>query len=351
MSVHNPSKILVITGCPGIGDMVIRLPVLEAIKQKYPKAYLAVMIRNRPELYEIIQHLPFIDEIITHDRPYKKTHLFKTLKCAFDIRRKKFDTVIVWGRARLREPFLAYFSGAKIRIGYDTKKGLGEKLYTYIAHSLPLQHESLNIFKTLTPLNIPKPSEIKFNFPIENKATESIKKLLKEKNIDPDQDTIVTLHTCAHFWGRRWQIEKWGELIDDINHKSKAKIILTGSEEDQKYINDIISLSKTPCLSLAGQINISELAALFKLAKHHIGIDSGPTHLAAAVGTSCTVLYGPSRPERWHPLNNNYVSLSQHLPCSPCNEKCIYKTNICLEKIEVSEVPAALLNNLAYSLP
>ena len=325
-------------GCPGIGDIIVRLPALEAIKRKYPKTHLAVMVRNRPELFELVQNLPFIDEIILHDRHYKKINLFMTLKFTLDIRKKKFDTIIVWGRARYREPFLAYFSGAKVRIGYDTKKGIGRKLYTYIAHSEPLTHESLNIFKTLAPLNISSPGQVKFNFPIQPQALENIKALLKKNNLDPDKDKITTLHTAAHFWGRRWQKEKWACLIDEINHKSKVKIILTGSEKDQEYISDIISLTKTPCLNLAGQINLSQLAALFKLAQQHMGIDSGPTHLAAAVGTPCTVLYGPSRPERWHPLNNNYVALSQRLPCSPCNEKCIYETNICLEKIAVQEV-------------
>ena len=333
-----PKRILVITGCPGIGDIIVRLPALEAIKKKYPHVYLAVIVRNKPELCELASPLSFIDEIIIHERPYKKMNLFETLKFALSLRRKKFDTVISWGRARLREPFLAYFSGAHVRIGYDTKKGLGEKLYTHIAYSEPLKHESLNLFKTLLPLNIAPPAEIKFLFPVENKAMEDIKTLLKEKNINPDQDKIVTLHTCAHFWGRRWQKEKWTQLIDGMNQHSKLKIILTGSNKDQEYINEITSLTKYPCFNLAGQMNISQLAALFKLAQRHIGIDSGPTHLAAAVGTPCTVLYGPSRPERWHPINNNCVAVSKKLECSPCNEKCIYETNLCLEKIEASEI-------------
>ena len=340
MAEMNLKRILVFTACPGIGDMIARLPAIEALKHAFPSAHMAIVIRDKPVLHEITKDLPYIDEIIIQNRPYKKLALWQMWRFGWMLRKRQFDAVLIFGRSKFREPFLAYFSGAKIRIGYETKKGIGRSLLTHVITAHPDDHEIENIFKVIAPLGIQKPKNIQIHFPVQKAADSQMESFLKNHHLKPRR--FVVLLTCANYSGRRWPKKRFSEIIDYLQQEFGLQSILVGSQQDRLYITQIIEGAHSNAINLAGQTTLSQLAALLKKCALFIGVDSGPMHLAAALDVPIIALFGPSHFKRWAPWQNHadirHQIITKNLDCSPCSEKCIHATHICMEQIELKDV-------------
>jgi 3-deoxy-D-manno-octulosonic-acid transferase/heptosyltransferase-1 len=140
-----------------------------------------------------------------------------------------------------------------------------------------------------------------------------------------------------------WSNEKFARLADLINNELHVNVVFTCSEK--AAIESITSLMTTEGINLGGATTLLNLAYIYQKAKMVITTDSGPMHLAAAVGTPVIALFGPTDPARTGPYGSGHKIIRTDIACSPCFlKKC--STKQCMEDISPDQVFAAVKNML-----
>jgi 3-deoxy-D-manno-octulosonic-acid transferase/heptosyltransferase-1 len=154
----------------------------------------------------------------------------------------------------------------------------------------------------------------------------------------------VAVNPVAFWETKLWDEAKFAALCDRIVTELGLPVVFTG-ENPEGVIARIRSRMQAPSASVAGETTLRELAALYKMASLLVTTDSGPMHLAAAVGTPVVALFGPTSPERTGPYGEGHIVIRQGLPCSPCFRKTC-DTLECMNTIGVDEVLQAVRERL-----
>jgi len=301
---------------------------IRAIKKAYPESYLACMVPKR--CVEVLSGNPNLDEIIVFDE--KDTHkwLFAQIRFILELKKKKFDIAFLFHRSFTRAliPFLA---GIPQRIGYCTKKR-GMLLTRKIA--LPQD----DIHRLDYYLNIPESYGVKsdgryYEFFISDDDREFIDIKLKELGVKKN-DFVVVINPGGNWAPKRWPKGNFAALSDRLINELGAKIIISGADKDVELANEISAMMLTKPLILAGKTNLKQLGALMESADLVISADSGPMHIAAAMGTDLIALFGPTKATLTGPLGKGKIAIIQpEVGCEiPCyKENC--PRNRCMEAI------------------
>lgn len=151
---------------------------------------------------------------------------------------------------------------------------------------------------------------------------------------------------------RSWPPGRFAEVARWLAEQAGARIVLTGAAADQPLTEFIAQQSKMACLNFAGKLSLLELAALIRRLDVYLTVDSGPAHMAAALGTPLVTLWGPGILEQTRPLAGRgpVRLLYKRVHCAPCYGTPLVKScqdNICMKQIEVAEVVEAVGNMLA----
>jgi lipopolysaccharide heptosyltransferase II len=178
--------------------------------------------------------------------------------------------------------------------------------------------------------------KIAYNLPIQKKDRQAIKKLLANLNFSENRP-LVAIHPVAKWQTKLWSTEKFAALADQVIVRYHANLVFTGSRHDKPLIDDIRSHMKKNSANLAGATSLKTLAALYETADAVVSTDTGPMHLAAAVGTPVVALFGPTAPWRTGPFGSYHQIIRVDLECSPCFKR--HCSNVeCMERISVESV-------------
>jgi heptosyltransferase-3 len=148
---------------------------------------------------------------------------------------------------------------------------------------------------------------------------------------------------------KSWNIAGFAELIEELQHRGIPCIVVSGPDANERaYVQEIVSRQSQPIVDLSGQLDLSELAALISQARCFIGLDSVATHIAAAVGTPCVALFGPSKEQLWAPWQVPHRLVSSPFNCRPCDMPGCGNSQIsdCLQAISAKQVMAAVMDLL-----
>lgn len=331
------NKILVIR-TDRVGDVVLSTPVLKALRENYPSAHIAIMVS--PYTREIVEGNPYIDEVITYDKDKEDKGLIRFWKFVAALRKKRFDLAIVL-HTKKRTNLITYFANIPRRIGYRDKN-FGFLLTDKIedARPLGLKHEVDYCLAVLDKLGIKAKDKTTY-VAIKKEDLVWARNFLEAGGISKN-DIIVCLHPGASCVSKRWLGMRFIELADKLVEKYYAKIILIASGSDVKIAEDIAKNIKGEVLNLAGKTNLSRLAAVLKRSQLFISNDSGPVHIASAVGTPVISIFGRNQaglsPVRWGPIGKLDRYLHKDVGCAVClahNCKIGFE---CLKAITVDDV-------------
>lgn len=164
-----------------------------------------------------------------------------------------------------------------------------------------------------------------------------------------DDRPLVVCHLGAGTAAKRWPARHWQSLLCLLTHdgqiegRSACRVVLIGTAEDRVNLPEA-----SPIEDFTGQLTFQQLAALLERADLLIGADSGPAHLAAAVGTSVVVLFsGTNHASQWQPWGERVTVVSQPVACSPCHRQtCPLADHPCLAELS----PAAVRNAAEHAL-
>ena len=355
---NHPRHILVIR-LDLIGDLVLSMTTIRALKHAYPEADIdllalpasAKVITGDPDLHEIISYDPNVWR-----RPKALIEL-KNWRNAYNLLRRlhaaEYDIAIsVFGKWA---GILAAFSGATRRVGFGRESYPGlmtDNVRGYHWHSGDHKHEvdyCLRLARaagaiTSTTDRIP-------HLYVGPLAQQQIEQLLESEGIIPEKRLIVC-HICSNNGqSKRWPIPYWAILIDKLICEQNAHVILSGAPDDKSLIECVTRQMHEQATNLAGKTSLPQLVALLKRANLLISGDSGPMHIAAAVGTPLIAIHGPTDPALSGPVSPTATILRSDIWCSPCyNAKdsadCRFFTTQCMKNILPSQVYQAAQEKL-----
>ncbi len=318
-----------------VGDAVLSIPAFRAIKQNLPKCQVTVFADAY--IMDILEEIPYVDAVV----PYSKRSTF--LEKAKSVRKlsyNSFDLAVDLTCDYTFEGALwTWLSRAKFRVGYD----IWERGFLF---NLPVQHdkgpvhaidEISNIVKKIGLETKDKTLKIKPS----KEARDAVQKFLREKGIK-NRGPIIGIHPGGYYLTQRWLSERFAEVADNAVEKHSAHIVLMGGSEEEEIIQQIKTQRIHPSIVFFNQ-PLGDLLALIQSCRLLICNNSGPLHMAAALGTPTVSTMGPTIPERWWPQGEDHVVLRKDLPCMPCNEgRCRLKTLDCMKLITVKDMIEAV---------
>ena len=286
-----------------IGDALFTTSALRRIKEQYPHSECYVLAV--PRAAEVFARNPDVAKILINEQELRSFWYFFAL--TQKIGRLDFDAVFLFHRSRSRA-VCTFLAGIPLRIGYNTK---GRGIFLTHAVELPgrVMHrvESLNhlLHEVGMPGKAPAP-----RFFVGDATRAAIKERLREF---VGHEKFAILNPGGNWLPKRWPAERFARLAGLLRSQMALRIVITGSAKDKILAEEIQRGAETftPVLSLAGQTTLEELGAVIEAAEIFISNDSGPLHLAAALGTPVIGLFGPTSAKITGPVGDGKIVILQ----------------------------------------
>jgi len=334
----NYKKILIVR-LDRIGDVLLSTPVIKALRDRYPESHIAFMVR--PYAREVVEGNPCLNEVIVYDKDGCHRGFFGTAIFINELRRKKFDLAIVL-HPTLRSHIITFFSGIPERIGYDRKGGW--LLSKRLPHTkqFGLKHERDYALDMVKYLGI-KPKDKDLCMPLNKESEKRMGEVFNINGIK-SSDIVVALNPGASCPSKRWSPERFAALGDSLIRDYGARVIIVSGQTDRALGNKVASAMKERAINLAGDTTVSDVASILRRSNLFISNDSGPVHIACAVGIPVIAIFGRRdrglSPERWGPTGERDIIFHKDMGCDPCLAHKCQKGFKCLEAITVEEVIA-----------
>jgi 3-deoxy-D-manno-octulosonic-acid transferase/heptosyltransferase-1 len=333
---------ILIVKLSAIGDVIHTLPSLNALCRLYPDAHITWVIEEAAA--DLIKNHPYLEEVLVSRRKrwskdIRSGRLGNALReinsFIKTLRQRHYDLVIDF-QGLFKSSMIVFLSRGERKLGYDS---LQELSGLFLNEKIP---EDMNKHAVDRYLDFPrylgaKIENVEFILPPNKEAQANVRILLDKYNLQDKK--FIAINPIALWETKLWNNEKFARLADLINDNLQMKVVFTGSEKET--LDKITSSTNKEIINLGGQTSLPELACLYQQARIVISTDSGPMHLAAAVGTPVIALFGPTDPARTGPYGFGHTIIKTELPCSPCFlKKC--PTKKCMEDIIPALVFAAV---------
>ncbi|MBI4398439.1 MAG: lipopolysaccharide heptosyltransferase II [Candidatus Omnitrophica bacterium] len=336
INLERITKIL-ITRTDRIGDVVLSTPVLEAMRTRFPFAHIALMVS--PVTRALVEGNPNLDQVLVYDKSGKEKSWMGTWKFARRLRQEEFDIAIHLHPSN-RVHWVSFLARISIRLGYRYKN------YRLLTHVIPhkkhegLKHEARYNFDLLKVLGIAVPEELRTHVPLSERAYETLAQIKNELGLA--QEPFIALHPGSSCPSKMWAPSRFAELADRIAEKFGIKTVWIGGEEEKNLSGQISKWMKTKSVDFTAKLNLDQTVWLIKQSRLLISNDSGPVHIAGAVGTPVISIFGRKQPglgpKRWGPLGRDSAVIHKDVGCTTCAaHECAYSF-LCLDAISVEEV-------------
>jgi lipopolysaccharide heptosyltransferase I len=321
-----------------LGDVVQALPVLEVLHERFPSAQIDWLVNE--EIADILSGNPFLRTVHLWDRAsWRKPRLLpaamgRTARLLRELRRARYDLILDL-QGLLRSSLMARLSGGREIVGFADARELAPLFYHRKVRAPVAAMHSVERYVLAVGGN---PSRGK-QFPIVFSAREkqAANTLLARADYDINRPLVIFV-VGARWATKQWPPENFAALAEKLAASDGAQVALIGSRSEAPLASRIASTCRCPMLDFSGKTTLKQLAYLFQRAKVVVGNDSGPTHIAAAVGTPVVALYGPTSPVRTGPYGEQHAVLTSSLPCSPCFRRMCKLGTPCMTDISVEAV-------------
>lgn len=339
-----PKKILIIKPS-SLGDIIHSLPFLDVIRDFFHDAEIHWVISKGLE--GLLEDHPMVNKIwiINKDqwknlKKVKNTvsevrHLFR------ELRNEAYDMVIDL-QGLLRSGLLTIATGAPLRIGFKEAREGSRFFYTHRVEGGKEIHAVDRYLKVAAFLGCDI-TDVCFPFPL------SFNSSLVTRHLSLSEDYAVIV-PGARWKTKIWPAERFGKLASLLPLKS----LVIGSRADVDISNRVVECSGGNAISIAGRTDLKELREIMRGAKFVVSNDSGPMHIAAALGVPVFAIFGPTSPARTGPYGYGHVVIREEVSCAPCFKKRCKDTR-CMDSVTIEKVSGIIKekfkNSYFYSLP
>jgi len=332
---------ILIVKLSAIGDVIHTLPSLAALRRCYPEAHISWVVEEAAS--DLLAEHPMLDRVLVSRRKRwvrglreggnRAAVLREIREFLRTLRDRPYDLVIDF-HGLFKSAVVVFLSGGRRRLGYDS---LQEGSGLFLNERIP---EDMGKHAVERYLDLPRhlgceTGEPEFPIALQEPHFERVAALLASFAVDTSRG-FVAVSPVAYWETKLWDEAKFAAVCDRIVRELGLPVVFTG-ESPEGPIERIRALMQAPSASAAGRTSLRDLAALYRRASVLLTTDSGPMHLAAAVGTPVVALFGPTSPERTGPYGEGHVVIRRGMDCSPCFRKAC-ETLQCMKSITVDEV-------------
>lgn len=340
-----PRRILVVK-LDHLGDVLLATPVFSNLRQAYPNAELHALTGAWSRV--VLERHPDVNKVLEYNSPVfcrtgTPTSLRETFQLYKRLRHQKYDLCVAL-RNDWRTVCFALLQVTPQRLdraALQVANKLGAPQFTGT-------HETTRNLDVLYSAGIPTPIQTT-TFSVATEDEKWAIDFLETLQIDRERP-LIAIHPGSPIPIKRWKPERYAELADWLIARKRAEILFVGVKDEIPIITEIQALMRAETNNVAGKTSLTQLASILQTCNLFIGNDSGPMHLAAAVGTRTIGLYGPGDPTRFGPVGTMCQTIRRKTDCPPCPETtCRFGENGCMSKIQVTDI-IQTLNDAEYLL-
>ena len=328
---------ILIIGVNWVGDALFMTPAIRAIRRAWPSAFLACVVPPRAQ--ELLQHNPHLDAVIPFNERAADRGILGLWGFVRMLRTHRFDQAFLFHRSFTRTLCVA-LAGIRRRTGYGTWK---RRWLLTTAVPMPPRdsvHKVLFFLRLVEAAGI-APDGLGYDLSVSAADQAYARQLLEAAGCQFDRP-VVAMHAGANWHLKRWPTSRFARLGDLLAERYGAQIVLVGSADDRLMAEGIGRRMEHPARILCGQTTLPQLGAVFQMVRVVVSNDSGPLHVAAAVGARTLGLFGPTDPELTAPRGPAVRILFGSVGCPvPCYRQWC-PVNLCLRELTPARVADAL---------
>ena len=318
-----------------MGDIVHAMPTCEAIRRAYPKARLTWLVKR--EWAGLVERIEGVDRVWPVD-----STLTGWLSQVSLLRAEHFDLVIDL-QGLLRSAAIGWLSGSPLRVGFTNGREGSPWFYSKLVPVPSLEMHAVDryllVAKAVGAVAFGTPE---FCFRIPQSDHDEVDRLLSRSGVAPGT-SWVAMNVSARWPTKRWPAESFAEVADRLQQEGYGLVVLIGGPGDRVEVAAVKGQMKTPAIDLTGATTVGLLPALLSKASLLITNDSGPMHIAAAVGAPIVALFGPTSALLTGPYGAGHSVLTGNVSCRPCfSRTCRNALPLeCLRTVSPEQVLAA----------
>lgn len=296
-----PRRILVIKPS-ALGDIVLALPTLSSLRASFPGAKISWLVR--PIYAPLLQYIHNLDDIILFDRKrlgrwwYSPTAAAELARLLRTLRAGEFDCVIDL-QGLLRTALFSALTGCRQRYGFrDTREGA----WWLYSHRVTLPQACVHVIDAYWEIAKAAGATVRshdYGLHVPEDSRREAARLLKESGCGSEFYGVL-VPGSAQNW-KCWPLDRFAELAEKMTGDLGLSVVAVGTEGERPIVEKLASLCRAPIVNLAGRTDIGKLIAAMAGARVVISNDTGPGHIAVAVGTPTAMIFGPTNPARVGP--------------------------------------------------
>ena len=331
-------KRVVVRGTNWVGDSVMTLPALRALRRVLPEAKITLVVR--PSARGIFADVDFVDEILI----YERRNVMSVVPQIKEWRRRRFDLAVLFQNA-FEAALIPFLAGVPLRLGYAT-----EARQALLTHPLALpdwrssRHEVFYYLYLITALEqmLFGTSEICEAVPdaslqISETRKSEAENLLRVYGVREAQPVVALCPGSINSRAKRWPAEAYAALADRLI-ESQRQVLLIGSADEAEVTREVTERMQQNPIVLTGKTSLDQITAVLSLVDLVVTNDTGPAHIAAALGRPTLVIFGPTNPLTTRPFAPEAEILRHPPDCAPCMLRDCPIDHRCMTAISVDEV-------------
>lgn len=341
-----PKKILLVK-FHGIGNIVMILPALRAIKRKFPYSRIDFLTLDTNK--SILSGAKNVEKAYYFESETIPVFLWSFLVTMPKLRRERYDAIIDFEQFANISTLIASALGAPRRIGFKAHGPDRTRIYTTAVDYVEDAH-MWRIFMRLAEAVGASAEPVEREIDCTPEQEGQARKLLADFGVKPEEPLFL-MHpgSSSNLTIRRWPPDRFAALTRLVSERFGAKVILTGVPNEAEITSQVVSLSGGAALDSTGKLSLKGLAALCKMAEFVVSNDTATVHVASAMGTPVIGLFGPNTPFLYGPVGEDDLVFYNKQECSPCltntNRKLSdCKNPKCMLSIGVNDVFGAIEN-------
>jgi lipopolysaccharide heptosyltransferase I len=332
MQPHRP-RILIVR-LTAIGDCLHGLPVLCALRDAMPDAHLSWVVEGRTA--ELLARHPAVDAVVQVPRRWLKSPV-AIWRARRQLQALRPDVAIDL-QGLTKSAIAAWLSGAPVRIGFAGRDGREASRWLNNTLIEPMMtHVVDRNLELLRPLDI-LPDAIRFGLPAFSGEAPAVARYLRDRGLESG---FALINVGAGWPSKRWPADRFAEVARYLGERYHLRSVIAWAGAEERLSADQIVVSAGAFAHLAPPTSLTELAALCQRAKFFIGCDTGPLHLAAAVGTPSIALFGPTSARRNGPYGEPHIVVQKVRYDNAGRTSMRHGDNTAMLAIEVEDVCAA----------
>jgi len=338
----NKIRRIMIRSANWLGDAVMTVPAMMAVRETYPDAHIAVVAN--PLVAQLLENHPGCDEVIVYNKRAEHAGVFGMLRFAADLRRRKFDCAILFQSA-IEAGIMAFLAGIPRRLGFTTD---GRRIF--LTHPVPFGETEKTVHQTDAFLRIVNHYGIMAEEKRQPLALlDSERAWVKEQL---PEGSVVTINPGAAYGSaKRWYPERFAAVGDFLAREYGMHVVLIGGPGEVEIGNDIAAAIQAPVHNFVGKTSVRQMMSLIDVASLMVTNDSGPMHIAAGFNVPIVAIFGSTNHTTTSPFSNNYRIVRHPVECSPCMLRECPIDHRCMDRVKVDDVIEAVQSFMPELLP